>query len=180
MIYYSLATLAQCYRIDYADLKVYVRNGFLKSEKLFIDCKPHIMWKYIIPASELHKLAHLKISEPAFIYADQPNNEQRENLLRENLYARNRNDIRPDCEYFAVLKNYYGYSISTAWNRLRSLCFHRDGYKCKNCGSGINLEMHHVSYEHLYTFAELDDVITLCRDCHTHIHQYDKKKIFAE
>lgn len=44
------------------------------------------------------------------------------------------------------------------------------------CGSGTNLNVHHISYEHLDTYDEIDDLITLCRDCHKKVHERDLQR----
>jgi len=53
-----------------------------------------------------------------------------------------------------------------AWRYLRLQCFHRDGYRCVRCGSGLRLEC-----DHKVALSEggedvLDNLRTLCRDCH--------------
>jgi len=46
----------------------------------------------------------------------------------------------------------------------------RDGWRCQNCGSLTNLQVHHVrSRSQLGDDAE-SNLITLCADCHQKIH----------
>ena len=43
--------------------------------------------------------------------------------------------------------------------------------RCEACGSGYNLNVHHIKPFHLYPELELveSNFITLCRDCHYHV-----------
>lgn len=41
------------------------------------------------------------------------------------------------------------------------------------CGSGTNLQVHHICYDTLSTEAEIDDLVTLCHDCHQKVHAAD-------
>ena len=69
--------------------------------------------------------------------------------------------------------NYHDYIKSDAWQRVRREALKRDGYVCQQCGTGKNLEVHHINYEHLGQDGELNDVITLCRKCHVKVHEQD-------
>lgn len=66
--------------------------------------------------------------------------------------------------------NYYAYLASAEWRRKREQRILLDGGVCTQCGSMHNLQVHHLSYEHLGTDAEIDDLITLCADCHHKLH----------
>lgn len=46
----------------------------------------------------------------------------------------------------------------------------RDSFKCVECGSFIDLECHHNSYDNVGTNSEVSDCKTLCRVCHLEIH----------
>lgn len=47
----------------------------------------------------------------------------------------------------------------------------RDGWKCRECGSTLCLEVHHLTYEHHGDeIHHLDDLVTVCRKCHKHSH----------
>jgi 5-methylcytosine-specific restriction endonuclease McrA len=57
---------------------------------------------------------------------------------------------------------------SKRWARVRFLAKRRDGFKCVKCGSRNKLECHHVKpvRERPDLAFELDNLQTLCRDCH--------------
>lgn len=57
----------------------------------------------------------------------------------------------------------------------RKLCFERDGWECQKCGSEKNLHCHHIkSYGLNKVIAnDIDNCITLCKDCHKKIHKMD-------
>jgi 5-methylcytosine-specific restriction endonuclease McrA len=58
------------------------------------------------------------------------------------------------------------------YRNLRQGTFERDGFECVECGYDGDLEMHHI--QPVKQFPELatdkDNVITLCRRCHKHLH----------
>lgn len=73
------------------------------------------------------------------------------------------------------ISSYDAYSsrVSGKYRRWRNAVLVQDGYKCKNCGSLENLEVHHI-----IPFSEGTDLrydvnngIVLCRDCHRRIHE---------
>jgi len=52
------------------------------------------------------------------------------------------------------------------WRARRLQCFHRDGYACTRCGSRRRLECDHVVPLTEGGTNDLDNLRTLCRDCH--------------
>ena len=62
------------------------------------------------------------------------------------------------------------YMQSPEWQRLRSEALRRDKYVCQLCGESKNLHVHHISYEHVGTAREIDDVVSLCARCHDEVH----------
>ncbi len=68
------------------------------------------------------------------------------------------------------------YMKGEQWKALRILTRLRDGSKCRVCGSMRNLNCHHIHYDNLGN-EELDDLVTLCENCHTKLHEelgYDR------
>ena len=75
------------------------------------------------------------------------------------------------------------FANSAAWQLIRKKCFERDNYTCTKCGlrnkRGLNksvvLNAHHIkSYKHYPELRlELDNIITLCEDCHYKVHRED-------
>jgi Restriction endonuclease len=72
---------------------------------------------------------------------------------------------------------------SRLWkDNVRPYIIKRDNYKCKQCGSSIDLEVHHIIHlspdninDPNITVNERN-LITLCRDCHFKVHEQDKIK----
>ena len=62
---------------------------------------------------------------------------------------------------------YQKYLKSRKWQYIRSEVLKRDGFKCMQCGGKENLQVHHLSYKHLYNeLGYLEELCTLCRECH--------------
>lgn len=69
--------------------------------------------------------------------------------------------------------SYEEYLDSEEWQTKRRLRLQMDGYRCQMCGSAINLQVHHITYEHLHEDAEIDDLVTVCKTCHQQLHAVD-------
>lgn len=65
-----------------------------------------------------------------------------------------------------------GNTRPTDWKTRRKKVLKRDGKQCQNCGRGknVNLEVHHVVPIKDGGGNVLSNLITLCRDCHSAIH----------
>ena len=74
---------------------------------------------------------------------------------------------------------YYNvYLKSDEWQELRRQVIQKYENKCACCGSGENLNVHHISYAD-YDKGEKDDVynlICLCKDCHFYFHEIKKQQ----
>ena len=67
-------------------------------------------------------------------------------------------------------REYLDYIASPAWRNVRSLVLKRDNARCRDCGSkSLHNDVHHLTYIRLGT-ERLDDLITLCRECHNKRH----------
>ena len=55
--------------------------------------------------------------------------------------------------------------------RLKRRALDRDNWRCVRCGSPVDLEMHHVEPLDQGGPHSLDNVSTLCRDCHIDAHR---------
>ena len=47
----------------------------------------------------------------------------------------------------------------------------RDGWRCQNCGSLTNLQVHHLKFRSRLGDDAESNLITLCASCHRAIHQ---------
>jgi len=68
------------------------------------------------------------------------------------------------------------------WRRFRKMVLERDNYTCQNCGKTNKetiLQIHHIKpvkdYPNL--FYTLNNVITLCVNCHKNIHKKDNNSL---
>ena len=75
------------------------------------------------------------------------------------------------CPYFEQI-SYQKYIASAKWKETRRKRIELDGYKCKLCGSAINLCVHHLTYDHLGN-ENMDELVTLCKTCHNKLHEKD-------
>lgn len=70
-------------------------------------------------------------------------------------------------------KRYRKYLLSPQWRGLRQRTLERDGHTCQRCGEngrpGNELDVHHLDYTRLYN-EDLNDLVTLCRNCHGDTH----------
>jgi hypothetical protein len=60
-----------------------------------------------------------------------------------------------------------------AWLRTKEACYARDKWRCMNpqCKDSHNLQAHHVTYRSHGGPDTLDNLVTLCIQCHEAIHQ---------
>lgn len=68
---------------------------------------------------------------------------------------------------------------SPLWKLKRQDILKRDDYKCRNCSSGANLQVHHRCYlflknqnghVHIWNYPERI-LVTLCEECHNRGHK---------
>lgn len=72
-------------------------------------------------------------------------------------------------------KEYQEYLQSSHWKKISKERRNLDGNKCRTCGYVDNLEVHHVCYDRIgHEF--IDDLITLCHDCHQAVTVSIKQK----
>jgi len=53
---------------------------------------------------------------------------------------------------------------------LRRAVLRRDRWRCQQCGATTQLEIHHQQFRSHSGEDELDNLITLCSDCHVKLH----------
>ena len=66
-------------------------------------------------------------------------------------------------------RNYDDYLHSGVWKKLSSKARARDGYRCRTCNRSGDLEVHHRRYPKYLGTESVNDLTTLCRDCHRKI-----------
>lgn len=58
----------------------------------------------------------------------------------------------------------------TEYRKLVKQVYKRDGYKCVKCGLRQNLTPHHVIFRSHGGEDSLENLITLCIECHNGVH----------
>ena len=61
------------------------------------------------------------------------------------------------------------------WQEIRERVLERDGRQCGNCGSKVNLHVHHIVPLSVNGTNNLGNLRTLCKDCHTSLHPHMKE-----
>ena len=56
------------------------------------------------------------------------------------------------------------------YHNLKNQVLNRDGWKCQDCGSSINLQVHHLVRRSQLGWDELENLMTLCAECHRRLH----------
>lgn len=65
--------------------------------------------------------------------------------------------------------------LDPRWQKLRLEVMNRDGWKCVACdASDITLNVHHIRYGYHLWDVCMDDLQTLCRDCHKALGNHPK------
>ena len=59
---------------------------------------------------------------------------------------------------------------SEAYQQLCQQVLQRDGWRCQQCGSRTNLQVHHIQVRSQSGDDSEENLITLCADCHAHHH----------
>jgi hypothetical protein len=60
------------------------------------------------------------------------------------------------------------------WNEIRKEVLKRDGNRCANCGSKVNLHIHHIVSLKDHGSNNIDNLKTVCKNCHEKIHPFMK------
>ena len=160
--WFSIKDILAGYSLSKSKLTSMCRNGVLGAMRIRDERYKNSPGQFLIPEAELAKLADFKVAEPLYKPEHQPS---------EFLTLRNQFDEFVYMEN--IVGDYKAYLLSEHWKHIRDCALKRDGYTCRICGTGINLRVHHVHYEHVGTELELDDVITLCEECHSKVHIND-------
>jgi 5-methylcytosine-specific restriction endonuclease McrA len=58
-----------------------------------------------------------------------------------------------------------------AYVQLKLQVLNRDGWRCQNCGSSRNLEVHHKQFRSHSGADSEENLITLCNRCHLAMHK---------
>jgi 5-methylcytosine-specific restriction endonuclease McrA len=73
------------------------------------------------------------------------------------------------------------YREKTRLNNQRQIVLSRDNYCCQNCGNTKQLVIHHKDEVSWHNTSKpnnnLDNLVTLCRSCHTTLHNLKRSRV---
>ena len=72
-------------------------------------------------------------------------------------------------------KTYLDFLGSPEWAKIRADIFTVRGCRCEFCGSSHVLHIHHVSYDNFGGQEEPEDLVILCKKCHSREHGAEPK-----
>jgi hypothetical protein len=68
-------------------------------------------------------------------------------------------------------QRYDTYLQSVEWKVKKTEVLIRDSHRCQSCGNTTHLHVHHITYKRLGN-ENIDDLVTVCRQCHKELHDY--------
>lgn len=179
MKYYLCEEIAQAYGLSKATIVNYCKTGKIAGKKYKYDKKNPLKYVWLIPYVELKKIDRPPIREPHPVeYSPDEGDVMLEwveaTLKRISQIVDQREAHRQYENFVQHGKEYYfRWTKTLRYKALRDKRLKHDKYQCQLCGTGKNLIIHHVSYEHLGEASEFDDLVTLCRKCHQEVHRKD-------
>ena len=69
----------------------------------------------------------------------------------------------------------YQSGVNYGFENTKAMVLNRDGYKCHICKTkkqGVRLDVHHIIFRSKGGSDDADNLITLCHNCHTKLHEY--------
>lgn len=86
-------------------------------------------------------------------------------------------NINTSCEVTHLPKMKYSEKLKDPrWQRKRLEVMQRDNFSCQYCGDDkTSLHVHHKSYSGNPWDAESEQLITVCKDCHSILEEYKKE-----
>lgn len=75
-----------------------------------------------------------------------------------------------------IKAEYEEYLESETWHRIRGSILKRDHYRCRICGSGHNLQVHHLWYPEVLGEETPESLVTLCQGCHQWVHREKEQR----
>ncbi len=172
MRYYIPTVLEEAYSLSKDAIMYRIRKGILKAIKIPMSEKSSHHFFYAIPASELPKIEKFKLREPEFRKKHQPDywqeyfskKHEEEKALEEYNRLQRERRLR--------YQSYDDYMQSEDWQKKRLQRLKIDDFQCQRCGTAKNLQVHHITYRH-FRDEPMEDLITLCDNCHREIHKHD-------
>lgn len=76
-------------------------------------------------------------------------------------------------------QRYFDYLQSDWWKKTRDEAIERAGNKCFCCDRPFDLQVHHLTYDHL-GFERDYELVVLCKTCHRWIEEHKRYQVFNE
>lgn len=181
MKYYSCAELSKMYGVSQATVKGWIRSGKLEAIQY-----PHMyaprpgVYTWLIPEWQI-----CRIGRPIKHYIEPTQEIEYDEKLTLEAYIReairrvvDMVNTREQHKYYQeyienAAEMYREYLNTEHYKKKRLLRLKLDDYRCQRCGTGKNLQVHHINYDRLGYPEEIEDMITLCNHCHEYVHEYD-------
>lgn len=71
---------------------------------------------------------------------------------------------------------YAEYLKSKRWEELRHQAMGRDGKRCRICNRSYRLQVHHRAYPAVWGRETVDDLTTLCNECHALVSKSEAQR----
>jgi 5-methylcytosine-specific restriction endonuclease McrA len=80
--------------------------------------------------------------------------------------------IKSQGKYESFRENYFDYIYSDEWEAKKKLVFERDNHICQECKKNSAEQVHHLTYKN-FKNENLDELISVCVNCHHKIHNIE-------
>lgn len=67
-----------------------------------------------------------------------------------------------------------------AYRAAKVAMYKRDGYRCRSCNASESLTPHHIVFQSQQGSDELDNLVTLCVECHHAVHDGFLRVVIVE
>ena len=182
MKYYTCRELAYMYNLSEATIKNWCKSGKVNAvQKPILKADNPAVYMWLIPESETENIAYPIVCciEPTHEYDEYLTMQQciEAAVRKAARIASTRERQQYHSRYIEnAAEMYREYLHTEHYKQKRLLRIQLDDYRCKRCGSGKNLVVHHINYSRLGYPEEIDDMITLCKNCHYYVHGRDIKE----
>lgn len=70
-------------------------------------------------------------------------------------------------------------NVSPVWQKLRRRKLQMNPV-CEYCQSAINIQVHHLRYPEIWGEEQIEDLMTLCDECHRKVHGKDEYYVIPQ
>lgn len=157
---------------DYKKIKqVYNRsyNWLLKSKQIH---EANNSWYKKLPNWTYEKIINNRMREDEYNILESIKGEEAHIIIYDYIIENKNKFITWQWVWDLSTMPYDAYLRTEHWFMLSDKVKQRDGNRCKLCNSTKQLTSHHRSYKNRGKFNEIEDLVTLCRNCHSIIHEH--------